>query len=212
MILVGVNVGLGAKDCADLNWRHLNLSEGIIDYARGKTGIERRAMLWPETVTALKQVRDAKRPTPKDPADADAVFLTRCGQRWVREQVPGTLAEGRQTKRSVTIVDSVGLLFNKLLVKLGHKQEGIGFYSLRHVCETIGGGTGDQAAVDRIMGHERGTMDEIYRVWRRDDEENKRLRKVADHVHGWLFGRNGKAAARRIVPRKSKTTSRRRTQ
>lgn len=82
----------------------------------------------------------------------------------------------------------MGLLFNKLLLALDQKQKGVGFYSLRHVCETIGSAAGDQSAMDRIMGHERGTMDETYRSWRRDADENGRLRKVTDHVRAWLFG------------------------
>jgi hypothetical protein len=50
----------------------------MIDYPRPKTGIARRCPLWPETVAAIRAAL-AKRPAPKDEADAALVFLTRCG-------------------------------------------------------------------------------------------------------------------------------------
>jgi integrase len=57
MILLGLNCGLGNNDIAELNWAHLDLAAGILDYPRPKTGIERRATLWPETVKALRALR-----------------------------------------------------------------------------------------------------------------------------------------------------------
>jgi integrase len=62
-------------------------------------------------------------------------------------------------------------------------RRGMGFYSLRHVFETIGGETCDQVAVDAIMGHERGDMASIYRE-RISDE---RLKAVVNTVRSWLY-------------------------
>ncbi len=62
-------------------------------------------------------------------------------------------------------------------------RRGIGFYTLRHVFETIGGGCRDQVAVDFIMGHVGPGMAATYR----ERIEDERLQAVVDHVHGWLF-------------------------
>ena len=56
MILLGVNVGFGNADCGNLPIEKLDLVEGWHIFGRPKTGIERRAWLWPETVMALKAV------------------------------------------------------------------------------------------------------------------------------------------------------------
>jgi len=53
MILLGINVGYGNTDCTRLEPRHLNLQIGWADFPRPKTGIQRRAKLWPETVQAI---------------------------------------------------------------------------------------------------------------------------------------------------------------
>ena len=62
-------------------------------------------------------------------------------------------------------------------------RKGRGFYTLRHVFETIGGESCDQVAVDAIMGHERGDMADVYRE-RISDE---RLHRVVNTVREWLF-------------------------
>jgi integrase len=60
-------------------------------------------------------------------------------------------------------------------------------YALCHAFETVAGETGDQPAVDRIMGHEdAGNMATVYREWRKDAAEDTRLRRVVDHVRAWL--------------------------
>ena len=56
MILLGVNVGFGNADCGNLPIEKLDLVEGWHIFGRPKTGIERRAWLWPETVEALRAV------------------------------------------------------------------------------------------------------------------------------------------------------------
>ena len=53
MILLGINVGYGNTDCERLEPRHLNLHIGWAHFPRPKTGIQRRAKLWPETVQAI---------------------------------------------------------------------------------------------------------------------------------------------------------------
>jgi len=66
----------------------------------------------------------------------------------------------------------------------------VNFYALRHTFETIAGETKDQAAVDRIMGHEDADrMPTQYREWNRDRRENQRLKRVTDHVRKWLLAK-----------------------
>ena len=84
MILLAVNAGFGNHDCATLPIRVVDLKAGYVKFPRPKTGIERRCPLWPETSAAAKAAI-ADRPTPKDAADADLVFITKYGQRWAKD-------------------------------------------------------------------------------------------------------------------------------
>jgi integrase len=165
MILLGINAGLGNTDCATLPRSALDLDGGFLDFPRPKTGIARRAALWPETVAALREAL-AKRPKPKADADADLVFVTKYGQSWFKTTNAGPLTQAMK----------------KLLKKLGingHRN----FYTLRHTFRTIADGAKDQPAADHIMGHEVAHMSSVYR----ETIDDSRLRAVADHVHAWLF-------------------------
>jgi integrase len=197
MILLGVNCGWGNSDVAELQQRHLDLSAGVADFPRPKTGIDRRAPLWPETVKAIRKALKL-RPSPKNPTDAGCVFITKYGERWKRAEVEiEEQGEGKPPIVRRRETDAVGLEFGKLLrktrVKVGRRKVSIkrpklNFYGLRRTFETIGGETGDQPAVDRIMGHEdAGAMSTTYRQWRKDAREDARLRKVTEHVRAWLF-------------------------
>lgn len=54
MILLGINAGFGPADCGVLPLSAVDWDKRIVDFPRPKTGIPRRAVLWPETVAALK--------------------------------------------------------------------------------------------------------------------------------------------------------------
>jgi integrase len=168
MILLGVNCGYGNADVGTLPIAALDLDGGWATYPRPKTGVERRAALWPETVKALRAVL-AKRPTPKDEAHAGLVFVTKYGKSWAKA--------GRDNPVSKETA--------KLLKELELHRPGLNFYALRHTMETIGGEARDQVAVDHVMGHSRSDMASVYRE-RIGDE---RLKAVSDHVRGWLFPR-----------------------
>jgi len=171
MILLGINCGFGNNDLATLRWSAVDLDNGWVEHARPKTGADRRCPLWPETIAALEMVRD-HRPDPRSKADADRVFLTQNGLPFVRfKEEKGEWA------------DAIGATFYRVMERAGLQRAGRGFYALRHTFETIAGDPGDQVAVDYVMGHLRGDMASVYRE-RIDD---KRLRKVVDHVRGWLF-------------------------
>ena len=63
MILLGVNCGFGNHDCGLLTRSSLDLNTGWHDFARPKTGVERRCWLWPETVHALQGGADGSKGT-----------------------------------------------------------------------------------------------------------------------------------------------------
>jgi integrase len=167
MILLGINCGLGNADCGRLERRVLDLEQGWLDYARPKTGMDRRCPLWPETVAAIREAL-AKRRQPKDPADAELVFITRTGQAWHTD----------------TTENPISYEVGKLLRRLGiNGRERLGFYSLRHTFRTVADEVKDQPAADFIMGHEVPHMSSVYREGIGDE----RLKAITDHVRAWLF-------------------------
>lgn len=201
-ILLGINGGLGNNDIACLPLKALELARGWLEYPRPKTAVERRIPLWPETVDSIREAIVA-RPESVEPHDRGLAFLTRGGRRWVEHS--------RGEKQ--TWKDALGLEFGKLLrlprcPKCGALQdagadvcsgcewtptadepfgcihrEGLNYYALRHTFETVAGETGDQIAVDAIMGHLRDDMATLYR----EQISDARLQAVIAHVHAWLF-------------------------
>ena len=118
-----------------------------------------------------------------DDFDELRVFLTQTGRSWYKES---TTYLSEQFRRFVKGIDTQ----EKARMGEDHSplyRRGVGFYTLRHVFETIAGESRDQVAVDFIMGHERGDMASVYRE-RISDE---RLIAVTDCVHTWLFDSDG---------------------
>lgn len=136
MILLGVNAEYGNSDCATLTIVAIDLKNGWLTYARPKTGVSRRAKLWPETVAALKASLK-KRPEPKSEDDAPLFFITKYHNSWSKN----------------TTGNPVSLVFRRLLEDCGLHRSGLGFYSLRRSFETVAGETLDQPAVNLFMGH-----------------------------------------------------------
>jgi hypothetical protein len=168
MILLGCCAGYGNHDCAGLplDVARDAIKTGWLDWARPKSGIGRRCKLWPEAVQALQAAIDA-RPVPNVPEAENLVFVTKYGKRWgVGKNVP------------------VSAEFRKILDATGLHKEGRGFYALRHVAETIGGGVKDQVALDLLMGHSRDDMASHYR----EAIADSRLEAIAEHIRGWLYG------------------------
>ena len=189
MVLLGLNCGFGNADVASLPMQALDLKSGWVEFPRPKTGVPRRCPLWPETIAALKDSLE-KRPKPAAEAHKDLVFLTKFRRPWriceLREDEGGDNETGIEKEESGPKLrqdDAVAKEFIKVVKALALHRKGLGFYLLRHTFETIGGDTGDQVAVDAIMGHVREDMASAYREGIKDE----RLRKVTDHVRAWLF-------------------------
>jgi integrase len=121
--------------------------------------------LWPETIQAIQEVL-AQRKEPKDKADADLVFITRCGDSWDKDTSTNPISG--ETRK---LVKALGIN--------GHRN----FYTLRHTFRTVADETKDSVACDAIMGHETPHMSSAYR----ETISDERLKAVADHVRGWLF-------------------------
>lgn len=197
MILLGINAAFGNSDCGELSQSSLDLKNGWVTFPRPKTGIARRARLWPETINAIKAAL-AERPATEDEAIADTVFLTKFGRPWVRP-----LEVDARGEQIAAPIDSVSFEFNKLLTKQSMKRPGLGFYALRHTFRTVADSTRDLPAVRLVMGHADGSIDDVYRE-RIDDG---RLQAIADHVRAWLFPTTNADG----VPGKSKKRNRKST-
>ena len=170
MILLGINCGFGATDCSDLRTNHIDLKARTLDCPRRKTGIPRRAVLWPETVKALRVALE-QRHEPKGDTPDNSVFVTHHGNTFTRTTDKGTR------------IDSVGMMFNKLAEAVGAKRARCGFYGLRATFQTEANKAGDIQAARLIMGHEdEGDMTARYTQAIGDD----RLKAVTDHVRKWL--------------------------
>jgi integrase len=169
MVLLAINAGLGQSDLSSMPLSALDLKRGWLDYPRPKTGVERRCPLWPETVEALREVIDS-RPEPTNAEDANLVFLTTRGNRWVKYTETGN-------------DDAIAKEFAKLLTRLQLKRERVNFYAIRHTFQTVGGEAKDPEAVSHIMGHVDSSMAGLYG----EGISDARLQAVVKTVHEWLW-------------------------
>jgi integrase len=78
MILLGINAGMGNTDVAELKLSAIDLKKAVINYPRPKTGIDRRAPLWKETVAAINAAMRV-RPEPANVENSGLLFITRWG-------------------------------------------------------------------------------------------------------------------------------------
>jgi integrase len=166
MLLLAINCGFGNADCGYLQFRHVDLQAGWIDFPRNKTGVERRCPLWPETINALKEAI-ACRPRDESDETKQLVFLTKYRQPWSQDRMSSPLSAE----------------FKKLTQGLKLYRKGVGYYAIRHTFATIGGETCDQVAVNGIMGH----ADQHISAHYRERIEANRLIAVSNYVRAWLL-------------------------
>ena len=171
MIYLGINCGFGNADCGTLPLDKLDLRAGWHYYWRPKTQNPRRCPLWPETLRALAEVI-LHRLEPANKAGENLVFLTRLGECWCKHDSGD---------------NAISSEFRKLLKRLGMYRKNVTtFYSLRRTFETIGATSGEQVAVDYIMGHIPAT-DDMAAVYRQKTFDGPLL-KVVNHVRDWFTG------------------------
>ena len=190
MMLLGVNAGFGPADIGRLPVAAVDFETGWITFARPKTGANRRVPLWRETTEALNEAL-ALRPDPASDEYMDLVFLTKWGRSFFKESTRYLTEQFKRFLRSIDQQREGKAKREETEPPEKLYRKGRGFYTLRHVFETIGGESCDQVAVDAIMGHERGDMASVYRERISDD----RLRNVVNYVHEWLFGQADDDAA-----------------
>lgn len=167
MLLLGCNAGFGNADCGKLVAAALDLDRGMVAFPRPKTGVDRFAFLWPETVKAIREAID-KRPAHKHPENAELVFITKYGLAWFKEGVS---------------TNPVSQEFRKLLNATGLYRKGVGFYALRHTFRTAAGACRDEMAINRVMGHTDDSMGAVYT----EEISKERLQRVSETVRTWLY-------------------------
>ncbi len=140
MIWLGLNCGFGCTDCAELHWDNFDLNNSRVSFPRGKTGIGRNLTLWPETVEALRKIKQS----------GDLVFSTFMGNPWVRT----IQSVDKNGNVKYTRDNALSKEFSKLIKKAGLKvAKGVGFYTLRRTAATLAARSGDPFAVQRLLGH-----------------------------------------------------------
>jgi integrase len=168
MILLGVNCGFGNSDVGRLPFSALDLEGGWVNFPRPKTEVDRRCPLWPETVKAIRRAIEF-RATPTVAGLECLVFISRFGGQWSNGE-----NDSKLSKHFPRLMRRAGIV----------KRQQRGFYALRRTFETIGGDTGDQPAVDFIMGHAPNASD-MAAVYRQRFEDH-RLAAVTEYVRRWL--------------------------
>lgn len=179
MILLAVNCAFGAADLSSLPKSAINLKTGWLDFARVKTGVERRCPLWPETVEALR-VALANRPEPHNETDVGLVFLTPKGKRWVQ------LSQSDDPKKWTSRRDWVSYEFERVMKAKGING-GRGFYCCRRTFQTVAENTGDFPAVSHVIGHAPRMTDMSATYRQRISDE--RLKAVTEAVRTWLYAK-----------------------
>lgn len=157
MLLLMLNGGYTAKDCAVLPRKAVDFKRGIIRFPRpkmkGRRPVDRIMTMWPETAEALAEVMASR------PCDA-LVFRTVHGNPWVRGQT-----------------DSVALIFGRITDDLGWDDAG-GPSWLRHLHHTLAAELEKPLAAARLMGHRLPGLAEVYV----DNIEHGRIQQITDHV------------------------------
>jgi len=160
MILLAINAGFHTCDVGRIRWENVDLDEGWATLMRQKTAIDRRAFLWPETISALRTVRELDR-------GDDLIFMTRLGSPVYRED-----------RKWNHVSKEFGKLVKRLQIEPRRS-----FIALRKTFQTIGDETGDMTTVRYVMGHADKSMSATYRQHYPDEL----IKRVCGHVREWYI-------------------------
>lgn len=152
MILLALNGGFGAQDCAALPWTAVNLTTLLIAFPRTKNNIPRTVPLWPETADALTILRKRR------PADS-IVFRTKVGRPWMGTAIAHRF---RQLAKAAQVPVA----------------KGVGLGACRHTFATYANESRDTDARRHIMGRLLPNLDDVYV----ETLFHVRLKNVTDHV------------------------------
>jgi len=169
-ILLGINCAFYPGDTIAVARDHFHLDGEIPyhDFRRVKTRRQRKAVLWPETVAAIREYWEKYR-RPKDKSERRLLLSE-------RGEPHAYSGQGRSLLES----------FGRLLDRIGNRMKGVGLGSLRHTYATVVDSVPDQAMIDLTMGHTNKSIQKrTYRQLNLD--ELGRLKVLADRVWGWLY-------------------------
>ena len=164
MVLLGINGAFGASDLSQLTVD--DYAGEWMDFARRKTGVERKVWLWPETRAAIDAYLEYRQ-RPFGSENENLLFTTKHRQPWMR----GTL-------------DAIASAFLK--AREAAELDRGSFYDLRRTFQTVAEGCLDFPAVSHVMGHAAGSGDMSAKYRQRITDE--RIKAVCEHVRSWLFG------------------------
>jgi integrase len=188
MIMLGINAGLGNTDIAELTLEHFDFDSGWMVKNRKKTGTPRRCPLWPETIEAIQAAISIRKSSVKD---CPFIFLTKQDNPFV--QPPKQRQDENEKTRWSIGSNPISSEFRKLRTSCGIDGAKQSFYALRHSFKTVGeNATGNNIAVDYLMGHLDESVSGMYRQYILDE----RLLEVTNAVHKWLYEAKPKSEGR----------------
>ena len=167
-ILLGINCAFGPGDTVAITTDHIHLDSEIPyhEFRRTKNSRKRAAVLWPETVVAIRGYMEGDR-RPKVSGEKRLI-----------------LANGVPYGRHGDM--TLAAIFRGILNECGGRKAGVGLGSLRHTYATVIDRYQDDSMIDLTMGHVgKGLRRRVYKQLNLD--EFKRLQSAAEVVRKWLW-------------------------
>jgi integrase len=161
--LMALNGAYLPDDLTTLPLSAIDLETGVVEFERHKTGVDRKTVLMPETIAAVRRYLEI-RPVANPPVDV--LFVRDDGLPFSRRKPVGP------EKRSNP---------SHALGQYWHAATGKPLKGLRTSFATYGDGLGDQEAVNLVMGHASKSVRSKFYVKQFQPE---RLLQVVRHVWG----------------------------
>lgn len=208
-VLLGINAGFYAVDVSELR---INDIEGnLLDHLRHKSGVRRMAILWPETLSAMKQAKRRNRegrwfmnqsgkPLVTQYVNAEIV-CPECHYRHESRRIQGDSLRCEKCKQS-SGTDKINLVnvrnhsqdyvrdrFVRQRREVIRTRPEVGMTSrhkfkfLRHTYATIAQELRDKDTLRLTMGHADSSVLNSYLL----TDAQPDLQKLSDHVRDWMF-------------------------